>query len=101
LSGSYNHPWAGGVMTVMSQYFAGVEPTDVAWKTYQVQPRLGKLNSIDAKVPTPKGMLSVSIRRTGEKISLKVDAPAGTTGKIVLPGKTFEAAAGVSQFESP
>jgi hypothetical protein len=101
LSGSYNHPWAGGVLTVLSQYIAGITPTAPAWERFEIQPRLGDLKSIDATVPTTKGPIRVSIRRDEKKITLKLDAPPGTSGRVFLGDKTFKAAEGASEFEAP
>ena len=33
-SGTHNHAWAGGPLTILSQYFAGLEPLAPAWQLY-------------------------------------------------------------------
>jgi hypothetical protein len=101
LSGSYNHPWAGGALPVLSQNIAGITPTSVAWETFEVRPQLGTLKSIDATVPSPKGPIRVTIHREEKRITVKLTAPAGTKGKVILPdGGTFDAGPGESEFES-
>jgi hypothetical protein len=100
LGGSYNHPWAGGVLDVMSEQIAGVRPTAPGWATFEIRPQLGDLKVVDVTMPTIKGPLKVSIRR-GEKTTVKLDAPPGTSGKVILGGgKSFDAGPGLSQFES-
>jgi alpha-L-rhamnosidase len=110
LSGSYNHPWAGGALAVLPQNIAGIAPTSVAWETFDVRPRLGTLNAIDVTVPSVKGPIAVSIRRSPANVSVDLDAPAGTKSHVVLPVDgmklapgtpvEFNAGPGKSHFEA-
>ena len=101
LSGSYNHPWAGGALPVLSQNIAGITPTSVAWATFEVRPQLGTLKSIDATVSSPKGPIRITIHREEKRMTVKLTAPAGTKGKVIFPdGSAFDAGPGESEFES-
>ena len=79
LAGSYNHPWAGGVLDVIRENIAGIRPTSPAWETFEIRPQLGELKSIDATVPTAaRGRSALTIHRRGEAVTVKLTAPPGT-----------------------
>ena len=83
--GTNNHAWSGGPLTILSQYFAGLSPLEPGWKTYQVRPQMGSLREIDATVDTASGLISVSLRRKGQSLSLTLKSPPGTTAIVCLP----------------
>lgn len=83
--GTYNHAWSGGPLTMMSQYVAGVAPVRPAWRRYQVLPQLGDLTTVDAVVPTVRGTITVALRRTDGKFSLKLASPENTEATVGLP----------------
>ena len=41
--GSINHGWAGGALSLLPQYVAGVCPFTPGWDTIMVKPQLGGL----------------------------------------------------------
>jgi hypothetical protein len=93
-SGTYNHAWSGGPLTMMHQYIAGIEPTAPGFKRFSVKPQLGPLKKVETTVPTPYGKIKVTARRKGsEKLALKLIVPRGTTAEVEVGGdkKTFEA----------
>jgi hypothetical protein len=84
-SGSYNHAWSGGALTLLSQKVAGLAPDSPGWERYTISPQPGQLKNIDAIVPTPKGLLHVTITRDGLRIKVTIDSPHGTLGHLRLP----------------
>ncbi len=84
-SGTHNHAWAGGPLTILSQYFAGLEPLAPAWQFFQVRPEPGSLQNIDATADTIAGKISVSIRRRDRGLEVALASPAGTTAVTSLP----------------
>ena len=84
-SGTYNHAWSGGPLTMMSQYMAGVAPTSPGWKTFAVRPQLGSLSSIDAIVPTMYGNITLMIKRTDKSVKLDLNVPTGTSAEVNVP----------------
>lgn len=85
---STNHGWAGGPLTLLSRYAAGVAPETPGWATFHVLPQGGDLTTIDAVVPTAKGDVDVAIRR-GPPYVLDVTSPSGTTATVGIPKKPF------------
>ncbi len=91
-SGTMNHAWSGGPLLTMSQYMAGIAPSEPGYATYTVKPELGNLKSIDCVVPTVKGLITVNIS-DGDTYKLTLDSPPGTKAIVKLPasgqGKTI------------
>lgn len=83
--GSYNHGWAGGPLTLMMQYVAGVEPTSPGFATFEVKPQLGGLNKVKAGFDTVKGRIDVDIVRRPESFRLKLTSPGMTVATVCLP----------------
>ncbi len=83
--GSINHAWSGGPLTIMSQYFAGIEPTSMGFKTYQVRPRMGNLKKIEATVETVKGPVTVKIRKQDHVFGLELSSPADCVARVGIP----------------
>jgi alpha-L-rhamnosidase len=85
-SGTNNHAWSGGGLTMMHQYIAGVQPTSPAFKTYSIVPQMGPLKALRTKVPTPFGTIDLELNKkeTGA-LSMSLDSPAGTTVTVALP----------------
>ena len=83
--GSYNHGWAGGPLTLMHEYMAGIRPTSPAFATYSVRPQLGTLTRITCASNTPKGLVQVEMVREAERFRLKLTAPGQTTATVHLP----------------
>jgi len=83
--GTINHAWSGGALTLLSQYAAGVAPTELAFKKYNVMPQMGSLKRIETIVPTPKGDIGLKLARTGKTFSMNLVSPGGTTALIGIP----------------
>jgi hypothetical protein len=87
--GSYNHGWAGGPVTLMHEYMAGIRPTSPAFATYTVRPQLGSLTNINCASNTPKGLVKVEIIRDSARFRLKLTSPEKTTATVHLPLKKY------------
>jgi alpha-L-rhamnosidase len=83
--GTTNHAWAGGPLTLLSQYAAGVAPESAGFKTYHVFPQEGSLKSIKSITPSIKGNIVVEIAKDTTSYSLKLSSPTGTMATIGIP----------------
>jgi hypothetical protein len=83
--GSYNHGWAGGPLTLMMQYVAGVTPTTPAYATYQVRPQLGHLKRVRTVTSSLKGPIEVAIERDDGRFQMKLVSPANTQATVCIP----------------
>ena len=85
-SGTQNHAWTGGPLTLMGRYAAGVAPTKPGFAEFSVRPQLGTITKIDTAVPTVKGDISVSIDAAqASKLTLSTTVPAGTKATVGVP----------------
>jgi alpha-L-rhamnosidase len=82
--GTINHAWTGGPLTLMSQYVAGIAPTQPGYAEFQVLPQLGDLTQVTANVPSTKGAISVDIRR-GPPFAMQVTVPPATRATVGIP----------------
>jgi hypothetical protein len=82
--GTINHAWTGGPLTLMSQYVAGVAPTQPGYAEFQVMPQLGDLTQVTATVPSRKGTISVDIKR-GPPFAMDVTVPPATRATVGVP----------------
>jgi hypothetical protein len=51
---------------------------------------LGVLKSLEAGMPTPRGMVEVSYARSGEGLEADVTLPVGVTGELEWQGTVVE-----------
>ncbi|MGD0836625.1 MAG: alpha-L-rhamnosidase C-terminal domain-containing protein [Polyangia bacterium] len=82
--GTINHGWAGGPLTLMSQYVAGIAPTQPGYAEFQVLPELGDLTQVTATVPSRKGAISVAIN-LGPPFTMQVVVPGATSATVGVP----------------
>ncbi len=93
-SGTYNHAWSGGPLTMMHQYIAGIEPTAPGFRRFSVKPQLGPLRHVETIVPTQYGDIRLSVdRRAPGTMALALTVPQKTTADVEIPQwkKTFPA----------
>jgi hypothetical protein len=79
---SWDAGWSSGAAPALTQYVLGVQPTSPGFATFTVNPQAGGrvwgIASASGTVPTPHGDISVAWRIVGDRMVVKVRAPAGT-----------------------
>ena len=83
-----NHAW-NNPNTILSRFIAGVAPESPGWTLYHVLPKEAFLTSIDTTVPTVRGQVSVSIKKSAATYSLSVTSPSNTTAIVGIPKSSF------------
>ena len=83
--GTYNHSWSGGGLIILSQYIAGIEPIEPAFKRFSVQPNLAKLNRIKTTVPSMYGNIEMNVVKADNKLEIRLLVPRCTTAEVRLP----------------
>ena len=83
--GSINHGWAGGPLTLLSQYVAGIAPLEAGWKTFMIKPQLGNLKWVKCTVPAGDQMIRVEVNKTDKSFSMQVETTLKTNYIIALP----------------
>ena len=57
------HAWGASPVYLLGKYYLGVKPTKPGYQEYEVRPSLGGLDWLQGDVPTPHGMIHVSMDR--------------------------------------
>lgn len=86
--GTENHAW-NAPSTVLSQHIAGIEPTSVAWQTYQIMPNMAHMTRVQQRVPSVQGDIDFTIKRTNQQLEIKLISPSGTTATVGIPKQYF------------
>lgn len=83
---SLSHPWGGAATYALTKYVAGIRPVSFGYTTWVVEPAYAGfgLDQVNATVPTPYGLFSVAWTAKDSIVTVIIDAPAGTSGKLVL-----------------
>jgi alpha-L-rhamnosidase len=88
----WNHAWGAAPANLLPRYVLGAQPLTPGWSRALIQPHPGTLTSVEGRMPTPRGELSVSWKRE-KNFSLTLTLPAAMTAKVELPA--LEGSSGV------
>ena len=81
--GSKNHAWSGGPIIIIDRYYAGIKPIEAGYSKTLIEPKLGIIDNLTSKVPTPNGEIELDIQKSEIGFNIKVKT-VGTTD-IKLP----------------
>ena len=81
------HAWGAHPLYHLLTGVAGIRPLTDGFAAVEVAPQFGPLTCIQASLPTPKGTLSVDLRRDGDSLSGMVDVPPGLPAEFVWQGR--------------
>ncbi len=84
-SGSVNHAWSGGGLTILSQYVCGVYPVEAAWKTIRIRPQMGSLTYAATENTTVNGKFSVEINKSNGKYRIHTLLPQESNAIVMIP----------------
>ena len=85
ITGTNNHAWSGGPLTLLSQYAAGIAPVEAGYKVYQVRPQMGDLKAVRVQVASIVGEIDVSIEKKANAFVLDLLSPKGAQAIICIP----------------
>lgn len=71
----YSHAWGGTPTFQLPARVLGISPAEPGMKAVEISPLPGNLEWAKGQVPTPYGMIGVSIRSVGGSLSLSVNIP--------------------------
>ncbi len=84
----WNHAWGAAPANIIPRRLVGVRPLEPGFEKILIQPQPGYLREFRATVPTIRGPVNVHYHReVNGKRQLKVDIPANTTARILLPAQ--------------
>ncbi|MGJ8680305.1 alpha-L-rhamnosidase N-terminal domain-containing protein [Paraglaciecola sp.] len=88
------HAWSASPNYHFLKIVAGIYPAAKHFDKITVAPHFGELTTINAKMPHPKGEVSVKLTRRDNSVSGEVILPKGTSGTFNWQGKTIALTAG-------
>ena len=62
------HAWGASPIYLLGKYYLGVKPTKPGYEEFEIRPVLGDLEWMEGTVPTPHGMIHVSMNRQQVKV---------------------------------
>lgn len=80
----WNHAWGAAPANIIPRHLVGVEPTSPGFATMRIKPQIATLRQIDAVVPTIRGIVSVSIRKSEDHHRFDITTPANTISEVWL-----------------
>ena len=63
------HAWGASPVYLLGKYYLGVQPTKPGYEEFEVRPSLGDLEWMEGDVPTPHGLIHVSMNRHEVKVT--------------------------------
>lgn len=84
-SGSVNHAWSGGGLTVLSEYLCGIAPLSPGYETISILPRPGKIHQAKANISSIKGNISCSFVQSIHDLDMKIQTPSGIPTIVGVP----------------
>ena len=78
------HAWGSGPIYLLGRYCLGVSPTDIAYRTFRVEPHAGLYRELHGSVPLPDGNVRVDYKNG----SLRVLA-SRSGGTLVVHGREY------------
>jgi alpha-L-rhamnosidase len=83
--GSINHGWAGGPLTLLSQYIAGISPLEVGWEKILVYPQLGDLKWVKCTVPVGNKTISINLKKENGVQTMILDNNTSKVCAVAIP----------------
>ncbi|MCX7705160.1 MAG: glycoside hydrolase family 78 protein [bacterium] len=80
------HGWSGAPAMILPAYVLGIKVIEPGFNRFLIEPVLFDLAWAQGKVPTPKGIISVSWNLTEKNsFEISIEIPDGLTGIFVVP----------------
>ncbi|WP_458108700.1 glycoside hydrolase family 78 protein [Arthrobacter sp. R3-55] len=95
---SQSHAWSASVVREILEYLLGVRVTAPGASGVVIQPPVCRLEHAAGSVPTQRGVVAVSWRRTADRMEVDCTIPAGVAAQVVLPDRTVAAGPGTWTF---
>jgi len=92
------HAWSAHPNYDLLTIVAGIHPASPGFRRVRIEPHLGTLGRLDARMPHPLGEITVSYRRDGRALSASIHLPSGLGGDFVWGGLTRALREGDQKF---
>ena len=92
------HAWGAHPLYHLQTGIAGIRPAANGFASVEIAPQFGPLTHITASMPTPKGHVSVNLRRDGDAVSGTISVPPDLPATFILHGHRIVLHAGVNEY---
>lgn len=92
------HAWSAHPAYFMLSSVCGIKPADVGFNNVTIAPHLGKLTSLKASMPHPKGRISVDYKMVKRKFTATIQLPKGMNGIWEYEGKKLLLKEGINKI---
>ena len=92
------HAWSAHPSYFLMSLVCGIQPADKGFEHVRIEPHLGKLTSIQASMPHPKGRISVEYKVVRGKLKAKITLPEGLSGELSYNGRQMALQSGINRF---
>jgi hypothetical protein len=93
------HGWSASPVYELLSLVSGIRPASPGFEKVIIEPNPGTLKNISAKMPHPKGMISVNYKVSGKNIHAAIELPQSVTGTFVWNGKSVPLKSGKQQID--
>jgi Alpha-L-rhamnosidase N-terminal domain./Bacterial alpha-L-rhamnosidase. len=83
--GSINHGWAGGPLTLLSQYVAGISPLGIGWNQILIHPQLGNLKWVECAVPIKDKTIKIRADKKNNELIIYLNNKTDRTCVVAIP----------------
>ena len=82
------HPWATSPVFELLSTVAGIEPASPGFRTVRIEPAMGSLRRVHARMPHPLGPIEVWLDRDGDRLQARLALPPGLNGVFSWRGRS-------------
>ncbi len=84
------HAWSAHPAYFLLSSVCGIMPADIGFNKVRITPHLGKLNTVKASMPHPKGLISVDYKMVKGKLMALINLPKTMSGVWEYIGQKIE-----------
>ncbi len=88
------HAWSASPVYELLSLVGGIQSDGPGFTKVLIEPSLGKLNWVDAKMPSPQGDILVHITRSTQKLEATIELPGHLTGSFRWHGSDYSLVGG-------
>ena len=96
---SDSHAWSAHPTADLLRIVAGIQPASPGFVKVRIAPHLGPLESLNAAMAHPSGMISVRYRLKGKTLRATIRLPESVSGEFIWGGQRFELHGGQNQLK--
>jgi len=92
------HAWSAHPAYYLLSSVCGIKPAEVGFQNVVIEPHLGKLTSVKASMPHPKGKIAVDYKVVKDKLSASIILPGNMQGEFRYKNQVYKLKNGMNQL---